>query len=213
MISRSAIALAFAALLSAVGATFAGELRFETAQNYDRPPADIDEPDTPTPQRELGGLGTRVDRLERELRNMTGRVEELQHTVQVLEEQLRAARQDNARPVAAPPPAASGKRGDAFDPNSNPGAPGAPREIGSTSPSTPLPSSRSAASGPLREPGAPLDLTGHLTQTSPAIIAPADGAPAPPTVKEDYDQAVALMRSGQYESAEKSSGGLSREIS
>jgi tol-pal system protein YbgF len=205
MISRPIIAIAFVALLSASGAALAGDARFETAQNYNRPPADIDEPDTPMSQQDSGGLGMRVDRLERELRNMTGRVEELQHSVQVLEEQLRAARQDNARPIAVPAPAASGKRGDAFDPNGNPGAPGAPREIGSTSPSAPLPpSSRSAASGPMREPGAPLDLTGHLTQTSPAIIPPADGAPAPPTVKDDYDQAVALMRSGQYESAEKS---------
>ena len=36
------------------------------------------------------------------------------------------------------------------------------------------------------------------------MIPAPDGAPAQPTVKDEYDQAVALVQSGQYESAEKS---------
>ena len=58
---------------------------------------------------------------------MTGTIEELQHSVRVPEEQLRAARpgersSDNAR-VGAAPPAAAERRGDALDP-AGAGAPG-----------------------------------------------------------------------------------------
>ncbi len=204
MFSRIPLAIALAFSLFAWEAAASGDA-FETAQIYNRPPADIDELDAPPPRDP--GLGTRVDRLERELRNMTGSVEELQHSVQMLEEELRATRQEGARgaPVAPTAPTTT-RRGDAFDPSINPNAPGAPREIGSTQASTPLPPpSHPSASGPLREPGAPLDLTqGHLTQTSPAIVAPLEGAPSQTTVKEDYEQAVAPMRAGQYESAERS---------
>ncbi len=48
------------------------------------------------------GLSTRVDRLERELRKATGQIEELQHQVQVLEDQLRA----RPEATALPPPVA-----------------------------------------------------------------------------------------------------------
>jgi tol-pal system protein YbgF len=207
MISRISLAVALAFPLSAWAAS-ATDDAFDTAQLYNRPAADTEEIDAPPPQRD-SGLSTRVDRLERELRNMTGRMEELQHSVQLLEEQLRAAKQENLRaapPTApAPPPPPPGRRSDAFDPATNPSAPGAPREIGAATPSSPLPSSSHAtAGGPMREPGAPLDLTqGHLAPPSPAIAAPAEGAPSQTTVKEDYDQAVALMRGGQYETAEK----------
>ncbi|QGM46948.1 tol-pal system protein YbgF [Methylocystis heyeri] len=209
MISRISLAVATLAFpLSAFAVT--GDGAFQTAQIYSRPsadaPADIEELEPPAAPRD-SGLSTRVDRLERELRNMTGRMEELQHSVQLLEEQLRAAKQDSPHGVTPPPASGSGpgRRSDAFDPAGNPGAPGAPREIGQATPSAPLSSSsHPASSGPLREPGAPLDLTGHLAQPSPAIAAPVDGAPSQTTVKEDYEQAVALMRAGQYESAEKS---------
>jgi tol-pal system protein YbgF len=205
MISRFAHRLAVAILLAATNGAFAAEPRIEIAQIYNRPPP-VDEPDDAPSERDAG-LAPRIDRLERQLRNMTGTIEELQHSVRVLEEQLRAAR-DNTRQDAtragAPPPAAPAERhGDAFDPANS----GAPRPLGQTPPSAPLtPAPRAIAAAPAREAGAPLDLTPPALkgQAQPVVIPAPEGAPAQPTVKDEYEQAVALMRAGQYESAERS---------
>ena len=94
MTSRFVHRLAAAILLASANAAFAAEPRIEVAQIYNRPP--VDEPDDAGLERDAG-LSPRIDRLERQLRTMTGTIEELQHSVRVLEEQLRAARQDNAR--------------------------------------------------------------------------------------------------------------------
>ena len=120
-------------------------------------------------------LTTRIERLERQLRQMTGENEELQHKVQVLEEQLRAARPqepvktaepaktETPRPVEAAKPAnpatvtpsastsdpgqttRDGKRADAFKPSSAPDAPGAPKPLGAATPSAPLETTPKAA--------------------------------------------------------------------
>lgn len=122
-------------------------------------------------------LTTRIERLERQLRQVTGENEELQHKVQVLEEQLRAARpqepvkmsepakSETPRPVEAAskpaePTAASpsapvndgqtardGKRANAFRPASAPDAPGAPKPLGAAAPSAPLETTPKAAAG------------------------------------------------------------------
>src|ERR1700733_8204180 len=71
--------------------------------------------------------------------------------------------------ASAPPPPApieqgppSGRRGDAFDPNVNPGAPGVPRPLGAsttaTAPPPPVADAPIGTPGP-RQPGAPLDLS------------------------------------------------------
>jgi tol-pal system protein YbgF len=202
MTSRLVHRLAAAILLASANAAFAAEPRFEVAQIYNRPP--VDEPDDAPLERD-SGLAPRVDRLERQLRTMTGTIEELQHSVHVLEEQLRAARQDNARQdnahAGAAPPAAAERRGDALDSASA----GAPRPLGQTTPSAPLtPAPRGGA--PMREAGAPLDLTPPALkgEAQPVVIPAPDGAPAQTTVKDEYDQAVALVSAGQYENAEKS---------
>ena len=194
--------LAAAILLASANAAFAAEPRIEVAQIYNRPP--VDEPDDPGLERDAG-LSPRIDRLERQLRTMTGTIEELQHSVRVLEEQLRAARQDNLRQDGAhggaAPPVVAERRGDALDSTNA----GAPRPLGQTAPSAPLtPAPRAGA--PVREAGAPLDLTPPALrgEAQPAVIPAPDGAPAQTTVKDEYDQAVALVSSGQYESAEKS---------
>ena len=104
--------LAAAILLASANAAFAAEPRIEVAQIYNRPP--VDEPDDAGLERDAG-LSPRIDRLERQLRTMTGTIEELQHSVRVLEEQLRAARQDNCAKITAgkitpaprPPPSAA----------------------------------------------------------------------------------------------------------
>ncbi|MEJ0078430.1 MAG: tol-pal system protein YbgF [Alphaproteobacteria bacterium] len=153
-------------------------------------------------------LVTRLNRLENQVRQLTGEVERLQYRNQQLEQQLRGAQpapasaparsaapqpqytpppaypQQQAYPQAAPPQAsqrpsamevepysqppapAGGRRGDAFDPNMSPNAPGAPRTLGNPgtiAAAPPLDNTQSdeppyvgAPGG--REAGAPLDL-------------------------------------------------------
>lgn len=200
------------------------------AQIYNRPPPEVIEDGQPIGP-DPSALSMRIDRLEREMRRMTGQMEEMQHKTQMLEEQLRAARDAAGahteaapgRPVgpsgaviipapsaAGAPPSANLRRGDAFDPAANPNAPGAPRPIGAAEPSAPLanpPRSVSAGPQPLREPGQPLDISRGLgasggDRTDALSPSPADLAPAP-APKDEYEQAVAPLRSGQYETAEK----------
>src|SRR5262245_61750462 len=114
-----------------------------------------------------GDLGMRLDRLEAQIRQLTGAIEQLQYRNQQLEGQLRRMQPDAdyrvqdggaraapsaqppgpAQPQApyaqpqvpySPPPASGGRRGDAFDPSVSPNAPGAPRPLGTTAPSAPL---------------------------------------------------------------------------
>ncbi len=177
--------------------------RFDVAQIYNRPPADIDV--DIQDNGDAANLTMRIDRLERELRKLTGRIEELQHDVQRLDEQARHSPQDNALrpgnppvatttppppPSASPPPGsgATQRRGDAFDPARDPAAVGAPRQLGATPPSAPLtgsssPQTRASVSPaapesapPLaRDPSAPLD----LMHGKPAPDGVAPSAPPP----------------------------------
>jgi tol-pal system protein YbgF len=62
--------------------------------------------------------------------------------------------------------------------------------------------------GPVREVGAPLDiahgrLVGDGSAAAAPEIAPAPAA-APPGPKEEYDEAVATLKAGRFEAAEKS---------
>ncbi len=102
-------------------------------------------------------LVVRLDRMENQIRQLTGAIEQLQFRNQQLEGQLRRVQEDTeyrfqemggkggARPPARPPAAPTampptgtvpGKRGEAFDPTQNPNAPGAPQTLGSTSVAT-----------------------------------------------------------------------------
>lgn len=201
------------------------------AQGYNRPPADIDLPpgEIDNGAAEPGALVTRIDRLERDIRRLTGQNEELQHKVQLLEEQLRAAKEAAPRPAdsaaahpgaalppvaGAPSPATTGmRRSDAFDPAVDPSAPGAPKPLGTTTPSAPLANPPKTVSGsvsnapPVREAGQPLDIAhGRLVGDQPSTlpeIAPAPPA-APPGPKEEYEEAVATLKAGKFEAAEKS---------
>jgi len=153
-------------------------------------------------------LVMRLNRLENQVRQLTGQVEQLQYRNQQLEQQLARAPQGSPQPVqqrtAAPPPQpqyappqsypqqqqtypqqgypqqayppqqdayppgpppAGGRRGDAFDPNQNPNAPGVPRTLGggAVAAAPPLDNQASdeepyvgAPGG--RQAGAPLDL-------------------------------------------------------
>jgi tol-pal system protein YbgF len=173
-------------------------------------------------------LVLRIERLEDELRHANGAIEELQNQQQRLQEQLKRFQEDvefrfngaggQQRPMApAPAPGANAsaapnapldaaplrpsKRSDAFDPSTDPGAVGAPKALGATTPSAPL-----DQSGPVA--GAPLDLshpgpTGPLAddQETPTIIT-GPGAPPPDGPREQLNAAIDTYRSGQYEQAE-----------
>jgi tol-pal system protein YbgF len=105
----------------------------------------------------------RLNRLENQMRQMSGQLEQLQFENRQLKDQLRKFQEDvefrfqessgrggakPASPSAAPTPrpvqpqaqpqAAPQRRSDIFDPSQDPNAPGAPRPLGSTPPSQPL---------------------------------------------------------------------------
>jgi tol-pal system protein YbgF len=154
-------------------------------------------------------LVVRIERLENQIRQLTGTVEQLQYRNQQLEELLRRGQQTDARPVgpmprpmppaaaAGPPPAAAppiaeapppappvpGRRADVFDPSQNPNAPGAPRALGSFASTAPIdPPAGGVPVGPASHAaGAPLDLSAPAGQ-APAptyAAAPPYGGPAP----------------------------------
>lgn len=155
---------------------------------------------------DAGSVTTRIDRLENQLRQMTGQIEQLQYRNQQLEQQLRQLQGEidfrvgggggaNAgtppRPgpattaPATPAPAAdpaTGRRSDAFDPATQAAAPGAPRPLGTTAPSG------GAA-------GAPMDL-GALS----GAVAGEGPATQPPTnsPKDLYDLAYGYMLRQDY---------------
>jgi tol-pal system protein YbgF len=107
-------------------------------------------------------LAYRIERLENQIRQLTGDIEQLQYRNQQLEAALNEMRyQDSGgrsgpRVAAAPPPAvqpmpqgtpvitggAGGRRGDTFNPSDNPNAPGVPRALGSVPPQPPPPNTR-----------------------------------------------------------------------
>lgn len=193
----------------------------QTAQNAVPP----DSVPGATDSSDAGALEVRIDRLEDELRQANGRIEELTNQQHRLEDMLKRFQQDvefrlsgagsvpgaGAAPVAAVPPAAPLAdanapparpihKGDAFDPDSHPDAIGAPRPLGTTPPS------------------APLELTGGRPNPPPVAAAPPPTGPlpadaGPPPVadagigftdgpREQYNTAVEAYRNGQYAQAE-----------
>jgi tol-pal system protein YbgF len=172
----------------------------------------------------------RLDRLENQIRQLTGVVEQLQYRNQQLESQLRqmqdsgAARgmppRVQAQPAPSGPPVASapGRRGDAFDPAQNPNAPGAPHTLGPVAAAGQVPPMSPSAGDPYepqigapggRGPGTPLD-------TSPQGLPPGQGvrgpsgagtlATLPPTAtpRDEYDLAYGYMLRKDYALAEDS---------
>ena len=126
-------------------------------------------------------LVVRIDRLEAQIRQLTGTIEQLQFRNQQLEAQLRQSaapqppavqmRQPSVGALAPPPPpplVTNGRRSDAFDPTQNPNAPGSPQTLGTLSngapPSANLGPGSDVTEAPIgapggRQVGAPLDLT------------------------------------------------------
>jgi len=139
------------------------------------------------PQSDPAELTVRIDRLEAQIRQLTGTIEQLQFRNQQLEAHIRRIEGPNA-PVPPTPPG-PGRRSDVFDPNQNPNAPGAPKSLGT------LPAGQHAELPPPeqpvgvpdgRMPGAPLDLSTLATAVPPSSQPPqqpgADLPPPPPRV-------------------------------
>ncbi|MFT0859128.1 tol-pal system protein YbgF [Ancylobacter sp. G4_0304] len=181
--------------------------------NLFKPPGQV-RSGTATPVQEdpsdPGSLAGRVDRLENQLRQTTGLIEQLQYRNQQLEAQVKRLQDEidfrmtggtgappaapGAGPSAAPsgmPPATPGqpaRRSDAFDPNAQAAAPGAPRPLGATAPS-------GAAPG---QPSTPMDL-GALAGSVAGSGAPAATQPPGNSPKDLYDLAYGYMLRQDYE--------------
>jgi tol-pal system protein YbgF len=161
----------------------------------------------------------RIERLEAQIRQMTGTIEQLQFRNQQLENQLRAgggtagvqpaapppgARPtyqappvQQAQPLPAAPPPATGRRSDVFDPSQHPNAPGVPRPLGSM-PNEPPPIV--TAEPPVGAPGgrragAPLDLStlSGPPGSEPAATPGAGPLPPPPSRNLSATGAVAAV--------------------
>jgi tol-pal system protein YbgF len=180
------------------------------------PPASI--PGDSVDSGDPADLVVRIDRLEADLRRANGQIEELENQNHRLEEQFRRFREDveyrlgggtgagsSAAPVASAlePAPARPRKSDAFDPQADPGAMGAPRPLGSTPPSAPLNGALSA-----RAAGPPLDLN------HPAPAAPLKGPDSGPTIvtsgldftdapHAQLNAAIDAYKSGQYSAAEE----------
>ncbi|WP_374307077.1 tol-pal system protein YbgF [Methylocella sp.] len=245
--ARRAFLLAAALLAAPAGAS---------AQGY-YPPGSLPDGGGTQAQPSDASQLVRIDRLEAQMRQLNGEIEQLQFQNRRLEEQLRKFQQDvdfrfqeggrgagapaapaasPAKPqkrgdaiddilgqdeqtAAAPEPEPSvgrtvaGRRSDAFDPDADPTAPGAPRPLGSPASAAPEPRGRAATAEDFPSNG-PLDLSGAkwrqpdpdpAAQSAAAAQSP---APAPNPVKDEYDLAFGYFRQKQYEAAEKGFSGF-----
>jgi len=164
----------------------------------------------------------RIERLEAQIRQMTGTIEQLQYRNQQLESQLRAmgaapAGAAPGQPQAAAPPQAPpqvqrapvqaavppppvpppvpvpGRRADVFDPAQNPNAPGAPRPLGSPQNEPPP---IVAAEPPVGAPGgrgAGAPLDLSNLSTSPGEAGSTTALPPPPSRNLSATGAVASV--------------------
>ncbi|MFG1348990.1 tol-pal system protein YbgF [Xanthobacter autotrophicus] len=187
--------------LSAVALPAAAQQDGGLFGNIFKPPAAAPQPLPGGDETEIVG---RMERLESSLRQLTGQVEQLQYRNQQLEAQVRRLEEGagGARapaavsaPAAAPaailpsgrPASVPGKRSDAFDPNMDPAAPGAPQLLGSPA-SVALPRPAEAVPGGRPPSGG----------TQVAAL-PGPGA----SVRELYDAGQAQLQRQDYAGAEQ----------
>jgi tol-pal system protein YbgF len=193
------------------------------------PPADVPGA-APADENEAAALVLRVNRLEDELRQANGRIEQLENANRRLEDQLQKFRQDveyrfgqrsgepSASPSVASAPAAimpspgaappvtvieapvprRPRKSDAFDPNAEPNAPGAPQPLGTTAPSAPL-------VRPVAPAGPPLELGKGATPSAPSPTGPTivgSGVAMLDAPREQYNNALQAFQTGQFQQAE-----------
>jgi tol-pal system protein YbgF len=188
------------------------------------PPADIPGGAAGDPN-QTAELVLRVNQLEEELRQANGRIEELENAEHRLETELQKFRQDveyrfGDRSEGAPPapdvaeapqspgepaaPARPRKSSDAFDPDADPNAPGAPRPLGTTPPSAPLVrDAPGAAAGQPLELGkapAPESSKGPPPPSGPTIVG--SGVAMLDQPREQFNAALQAFQAGQYPEAE-----------
>ncbi len=101
------------------------------------------------------------------------------------------------------------RRSDAFDPNADPNAPGAPRPLGTAPPSAPLASAPPASGAPVRSAsaaaGAPLELGAGPQPTAPTATGPTivnSGVAILDGPRDQYNAALQAFQSGQFQQAE-----------
>ena len=215
-----------AALAACLAVTAPAQAQFDIFHRQAPPPADIPG-GVAGDQDEASGLVLRINRLEEALRQANGRIEELENAQHQLEAQLQKFRRDvefrfGDRSGGAPPesdvaeaplaPDQPGvpprpRRSDAFDPNADPNAPGAPRPLGTTAPSAPL--VRESPAPLARQqpaPGAPLELgKGPPVAPPPAASGPTivgTGVAMLDQPHEQFNAALQAFQAGQYPEAE-----------
>ena len=221
----TAVALACVGPASAACAQGFDLFHRQTQSSQPAPPADVpgDAGSVPAGAPELV---LRVNRLEEELRQANGRIEELENAEHRLEDQLQKFRQDvefrfgersgqaqPPAPAAAPADAGAAspqavnegsaaarpKRSDAFDPEAMPNAPGAPQPLGTTAPSAPL-----VHPAPLPA-GSPLELGKGSAPTPPAPNGPlitGSGVAMLDAPREQFNTALQAFQTGEYQQAE-----------
>jgi tol-pal system protein YbgF len=182
--------------------------------NRQTPPAD-----TQGDANQAAELVLRVNQLEEELRHANGRIEELENAEHRLETELQKFRQDvefrfgdhsdgaprqpdvaeAPQSPAEPAAPARPKKSDAFDPDADPNAPGAPRPLGTTSPSAPL-----VREAPQASAGQPLEFgkapPAALPASGPTIVG--SGVAMLDQPRDQFNAALQAFQAGQYPEAE-----------
>jgi tol-pal system protein YbgF len=270
--SAAALALASTMILGGAALAFGQGARIQLAQNYGMPPDNIGGSDSQgggdAPSDGGGGyaapagggsdssLLVRVERLEDQIRQMTGQIQQMQFENHQLQDQLKKFEQDvdfrfqeshgghPARhseliPAPAAPsdadsiPASSDAaadsapmdsatadaaprsgRDDAFDPAAHPGAPGAPKPLGSHEVLPPPVDGNGAGSAAAAssDPNAPLNLQSAYTPPAPRAV-PAGGvsnpgatvlaSTEPPSPRQKFDAALGYFKQKDYDNAQR----------
>jgi tol-pal system protein YbgF len=173
----------------------------------------------------------RLNRMEGQVRTLSGQVEQLQFENRQLKENLRKFQEDvefrfqerggsrSAAPAAEPPSGTGatpgsgggrpGRRSDAFDPSAQPGAPGAPRQLSAGTGGSTGSGARDGIASLIEEDGprrnAPLDLSAAARSGNPDARPNAGqnvAATGSTDARQDYDAAYAYILNKQYDQAE-----------
>ncbi|BCP54932.1 tol-pal system protein YbgF [Kaistia sp. 32K] len=214
------------AMLFAAGLTFAttgpadaglfDKLRGNNAEQSPQPPGNVGGVvNVQSPQNE-GQSAMRMDRIEQQMREMTGQIEQLTFQVRQLQEQLQRAQQDTDFRLKGVE--GGGKRSEAPPAAAKPRADAAPAQRAAPPPADAIGAAIGSTDGEM-DPGAgnpgqgaPPRALGQLTldPNAPIDLSQGGGAPhgaAPqPTgdARSDYEAAYALVMKGDYDVAEVS---------
>ena len=189
------------------GAAAARPPGLEIAQGYGLPPSDVGGSGAPVGS--SSDVVVRVGQLEDQVRQLNGKIEELQFANRQLQDQLRKFQQDvefrfqeisgkrgakplqkrselpglgtPETPVATAGSGPSKARDDAFDPAEDPNAPGAPRALGSGNDGTPPPAGGGVAAdaGDANTGDAPINLLSSPLQSGSVAPAQPSAPPGP----------------------------------